>query len=173
MIVKLAAALATAVVLSGASVGSAGPAGADQVIEGVYTYTQEGAAPATWNIAPLCVPVVGDGRVPLELPVGCKLQINSSAGNTGAFALTGGKWTFSTIRPDGVTCPDGGVAPATETFSFDDSLNGTFSSARSMVCGLQPAIDKHPFTLTFVAPLANPVTRYPLNCQDNPIHLCS
>ncbi|OHV00588.1 hypothetical protein [Mycobacterium talmoniae] len=165
------AVIAAVVVL--ASLGSAIPARADEVIEGVYTYTQDGVAPQTWTITPLCVPVVGDGRVPLELPVGCKLQVNSTAANTGSFQLVGGRWTYSTTAPHGFSCPDGSTAPTTETYSFDDSLNGTYSSAHNEVCGSRPAIARHPFTLTFVAPLPNPVSRYPLNCQDNPQHLCS
>ena len=163
----------TATVLVAGALGSAAPAAADEVIEGIYTYNQDGAAPATWTITPLCVPVVGDGRVPLELPVGCKLQVRSSAANTGAFQLVGGKWTYSTNVVGGFSCPDGTSTPTTDTYSFDDSLTGTYSSAHNQACGARPAIDRHPFTLTFVAPLPNPVTRYPLNCQDNPQHLCS
>ncbi|MEZ0363058.1 hypothetical protein ACAG26_05065 [Mycobacterium sp. pUA109] len=170
---KLAAGLATAVVLTGAAVTAAGPAAADAVIEGIYTYTQDGVPPQTWTITPLCVPVVGDARVPLELPVGCKLQVSSTAANTGAFQLVGGRWTYSANKVNGFTCPDGSTAPTVETYSFDDALNGTYSSSHSQACGAAPAIARHPFTLTFVGPLPNPVIRYPLNCQDNPQHLCS
>lgn len=170
---KLATVSAAAAVLTGVALGSAGTAAADQVIEGVYTYNQEGAPPATWTITPLCVPVVGAAREPLELPVGCKLQVHSSAANTGAFVLVGGRWSYSTNRPIGMTCSDGSSVPTTETFTFDDSLTGTFSSAHNAACGLAPGIIRRPFTLTFVGPLENPVFRYPLTCQDNPQHLCS
>jgi hypothetical protein len=172
MIVKLAGMLAAAV-LVGAAVGSASPAAADEVFEGIYTYHQDGAAPRTWSITPLCVPVVGDAREPLELPPGCKLQVHGSGSETGAYRLTGGRWTFSVNVPQGTTCPGGGTAPAIETYAFDDALNGTYTSSHNRVCGLAPGIDSHPFTLTYVGPLPNPVVRYPLNCQDNPQHLCS
>lgn len=170
MIVKRCAILAAAVA---AALGSAGPVAADEVIEGTYTYNQEGVAPQTWTITPLCVPVVGDARVPLELPVGCKLQVHTPAISSGAYRLTGGRWTYSVNNPVGFSCPDGSHAPTTETYSFDESLNGTYTSSHNRACGAAPTIDKHAFTLTFVAPLPNPVSRYPLNCQDNPQHLCA
>ena len=54
--------LAAAVVLACVALGFASPARAEQVMEGVYTYMQEGQPPATWTIYPICVPTVGDLR---------------------------------------------------------------------------------------------------------------
>ncbi len=68
----LARLLGIAVVLAGGALGSAGASSADQTMQGNYTYTAAGQRPATWTIYPVCVNVVGDLRVPLELPVACQ-----------------------------------------------------------------------------------------------------
>ena len=76
-----------------ALVGAAAPAQADQVMEGVFTITPEGGKPGTWTIFPSCVPVVGDLREALYLPVGCRMHVQASAGLVGGDAvLTGGQW---------------------------------------------------------------------------------
>src|SRR3954454_3097194 len=90
--------LAAAVVFGCAAVGLAIPAHADQLVQGVYTYTPEQGDSGTYEIWPSCVPVVGDLREPLNLPVACRLHMAASAGLTGGDArLTGGvcKWTTS------------------------------------------------------------------------------
>ncbi len=165
-----------------ASTGLAVPAGADDddaapegTLEGIYKYTQADGATATWTIYPLCVPTVGDGRVPLKTAVGCKLQVASDGppGQAGAYRLSNGQWTFRTPLLAGHRCADGKTAASEEMYQFDTALNGTYTHSYNAVCGGQPALEKHPFTLTFVSPLPNPVVHYPLTCQDNPIHLCS
>ena len=65
----LTRALAVVVACASVLLGFAGPARADQLMEGIYTYTQEGVGPTTWTIYPTCVPTVGDLRDNLELPV--------------------------------------------------------------------------------------------------------
>ncbi|WP_154677668.1 hypothetical protein [Mycolicibacter icosiumassiliensis] len=160
--------------------GLAVPAGADDdaipegTLEGVYTYN-DGHTTATWRIYPLCVPTVGDGRVPLHMAVGCKLQVESSGppGQAGAYRLSNGRWTYKTPLLAGTKCSDGSTAGSDEMYQFDTSLNGTYTQSHTAVCGLQPGLEKRPFTLTFVSPLPNPVIHYPLTCQDNPVHLCS
>ena len=64
---------AAAAVLACAALGFAGPAHADQVMQGVYNYTPQEGTSGTWEVWPSCVPVVGDLRVALNLPVpaGC------------------------------------------------------------------------------------------------------
>lgn len=177
--VKFARGLAAAAAALGTVVAAAVPAAADDpapegTLEGVYTFQQEGVS-ATWKIAPLCVPTVGDGRIPLDLAVGCKLQVESDGieGQSGFYQLVGGRWTYSKPLLAGKKCPDGKIAATKETYQFDTSLNGTYSQAHNAVCGDQPGIDRHPFTLSYVGPLPVPVIHYPLTCQDNPIHLCS
>ena len=58
--------VAAAVMLACAALGFAGPAQADQVMQGVYTYTPEQGPSGEYQIYPSCVPVVGDLREPLE-----------------------------------------------------------------------------------------------------------
>lgn len=163
-----------------ASVGPAVEAGADDdalpegTLEGIYTFN-EGANTARWKIYPLCVPTVGDGRVPLQLAVGCRLQVESDGppGQAGSYRLFNGRWSYRTPLLAGTRCADGTMAGSEEMYQFDTSLNGTYTHSHNAVCGLQPGLETHPFTLTFVSPLPNPVVRYPLTCQDNPVHLCS
>lgn len=159
---------------AGAVVVSAGPASAESdLVEGVYNVILDGSQVAIWTISPICVPVVGDGRVPLELPVGCGLAVLSSIGDTGTFRLTGGRWSYSAFVQGAIKCPDGASFPVHQTYAFDDSLNGTQTLTYNHACGQQPGIVRHPFTLSPIGPLPHPDNRYPLNCQDNPQHLCS
>ena len=65
---------AAAVILACAALGFAGPAQADQVVQGIYTYTPEQGQSGDYQIYPSCVPVVGDLREPLNLPVACRLH---------------------------------------------------------------------------------------------------
>ena len=102
------------------ALGFAGPTHADQVIEGVYNYTPQDGDSGSWEIWPSCVPVVGDLREPLNLPVACRLHMSPSTGLTGGDAiLTGGLWQFSTPKKEGMRCPDGSWAPTVETFKFE------------------------------------------------------
>ena len=68
------------------ALGFAGPTHADQVIEGVYNYTPQDGDSGSWEIWPSCVPVVGDLREPLNLPVACRLHMSPSTGLTGGDA---------------------------------------------------------------------------------------
>src|ERR1700682_6816105 len=111
--------LATLVIFAGVAVGSASPARAAEIMQGTYTYTQEGLPPSTWTIYPICVPVVGDLREPLYLPVGCTLHVTSSAGGGGDARLTNGLWTYALTARDGMQCPDGSKAPLTRIFAFE------------------------------------------------------
>ncbi|MEO8815054.1 MAG: hypothetical protein ABI307_07555 [Mycobacterium sp.] len=171
-LVAVAAAAATA--LGATAVAVADDPLPEGALEGIYTFHQNGAS-ATWKIYPLCVPTVGPGRVPLQLAVGCKLQVESDGaiGQSGAYRLAGGRWTYSIPLLAGKKCANGHTVATEETYQFDTALNGTYSQAHNAVCGGQPGIDKTPFTLTYVGPLPVPVNRYPLTCQDNPVHLCS
>jgi hypothetical protein len=166
--------LAAAAFLTCAALGFAGPAYADQVLEGVYRYTPQEGDGGSWQIWPSCVPVVGDLREPLNLPVACRLHMSPSIGLTGGDAiLTGGLWQFTTPKKDGMQCPDGSTAPIVETFKFDDlTLTGTRTIAHNDVCGLQPGIISIPFTMSYQGPLPNPVERYPLNCEPAGLRIC-
>lgn len=176
--------LVAAAVVTLAAVGAAGPAEAlGPPPDGLYNFTEPGAAPSTWKIYALCdapsrqraIPDFTDPVVAADL---CALNVVSTTAGLGSrqerqanyggrARLTSDLWTFQVPKPDGVLCPDGSTAPSTETYAFDDvSLAGTHTSIHSDVCGLQPAMTKTPFKLAFQAPLPNPVERYPLNCNE-------
>lgn len=156
--------------------GFASSASADQVMEGVYDYSQDGIN-AELSIYPICVPTVGDLRDNLELPVACTLHIapNTPLVNSGDARLTNGIWTYSTNIPDGYTCSDGSTAALQETYKIDDAtMTGTRSVINNNICnGEVPAkIVNHPFTLSFNRPLSIPVDRYPLYCEPGGLKRC-
>jgi len=143
-------------------------------MQGVYNYTPAEGDSGTWDIYPSCVPVVGDLRVNLELPVACRLHVSPSTGLTGGDAiLTGGQWQFSTAKKDGMQCPDGSSAPTIETIKFDDlTMTGTRNIRHNDVCGLPPGIITTPFTLSYKGPLPIPVEQYPLICEPEGLRRC-
>ncbi|MBU8827295.1 hypothetical protein [Mycolicibacterium goodii] len=160
---------------TGVGVGFAGPAQADPVMQGIYNYQQEGLDAATWTIYPSCVPVVGDLREPLYLPVACMLHVQGSKGVSGGDArMAGGQWQFTTSIKEGIKCADGSWAPIEETYRFNDvTLTGTRQVANNAVCGLAPAIHTFPFTLSFKESLPIPVDQYPLDCEPWGLRLCT
>jgi hypothetical protein len=166
--------LAAAAFFACAALGFASPAHADQVMQGIYNYTPADGKAGTWTIYPSCVPVVGDLRVALELPVACRLHVQPSYGLTGGDAImTGGQWTFSTPKGEGMRCPDGSWAPTVEIFKFNDlTMSGTRSISQNGVCGLAPSIINTPFTLSFKEPLPIPVDQYPLYCEPGGLRRC-
>ena len=166
--------LAAAVLFGCVAFGQAGPAHADQVIQGVYEYTPEQGESGTYEIWPSCVPVVGDLREPLNLPVACRLHMAPSEGLTGGDAvLTGGVWQWTTPKKEGMKCPDGGWGPTVETLKFDDlTMSGTRTIKHADVCGLAPGMISIPFTLAFKGPLPNPVEQYPLYCEPAGLRIC-
>ena len=167
--------LAAVVLLACVALGSAGPAPADQLVQGVFAYTPEQGDSGTYEIWPSCVPVVGDLREPLNLPVACRLHMSpSTTGLTGGDAiLTGGVWQWTTPKKEGMQCPDGSWAPTVETLKFDDiTMTGTRSIAHTDVCGLAPGIIDIPFTMSYQGPLPIPVEQYPLYCEPAGLRIC-
>ena len=118
--------LSAAAILACGALGFAGPAHADQVMQGVYNYMPQDAPADTWTIYPSCVPVVGDLRVALGLPVACRLHVRGRR-STGVDARPGRRdVAVQHDWRDGMTCPDGSTAPTTETVRFDDvTMTGT------------------------------------------------
>lgn len=178
-ITRALAGAALAVGLSTAAVptGVIGTAHANDVMQGIYTYTQ-GDIVAEWTIYPSCVPVVGDLRNNMELPVGCRLHVApkpSTLVNGGDARETSGRWMFSTSKMDGLTCPDGSTAPIMENYTFDSvSMTGNRQVTNNDVCDNEvPAnIENHPFTLAFNRPLPIPVQEYPLYCEPGGLKRC-
>ena len=176
--------LAVATVVTLAAVGTAYPAKAlGPPPDGNYSFTEAGVPTTTWRISALCdapsrqraIPDFTDPVVAADL---CALTVSSTtarvishqekmANYVGRARLTSDRWTFDVPKGDGVACPDGSSGPSTETYAFDDvSLTGTHTSIHGDVCGLAPAMTKTPFTLAFQGPLALPVERYPLDCNE-------
>jgi hypothetical protein len=151
--------------------------------DGIYSFAEAGVPPATWRISALCdapsrqraIPDFTDPVVAADL---CGLNVGSytaraisrsekMANFVGRARLASGLWTFQIGKSNGVACPDGTTEASTDTYAFDDvSLTGTHTSIHGDVCGLPPAMTKTPFTLAFQGPLANPVDRYPLDCNE-------
>ncbi|NVN51659.1 hypothetical protein [Mycolicibacterium hippocampi] len=171
---KLLRGLVAAVVVVGTAVVLPAPAHAAQVMEGVFDYTPAEGAAGTWSIYPSCVPVVGDLREPLYLPVGCRLKVSASSGlPSGDARLVGGRWSFSVPQKEGIQCADGTWEPTVEEFTFDDAtMSGTRSVSHSGACGTAPALINTPFTLAFKEPLPIPVDQYPLICEPGGLRRC-
>ena len=171
---KILRGLAAAVVLAGTALGLPAPAQAEQILEGVFNYVPAEGPAGTWDIYPSCVPVIGDLRVPLYLPVGCRLKVSPSPGLSGGEArLVGGVWTFSLPKERGIRCADGTWANTVEVVKFDDvTMTGTRSVTPSGACGTAPAIINTPFTLSYKGPLPIPVTQYPLICEPGGLRRC-
>ena len=171
----IARVLAVAAAFASVVLGFASPARADQVMEGIYTYTQ-GDVVAEWTVYPICVPTVGDLRVNLELPVACTLHVSArpaTKASSGDARLAGGLWVYSKNTQDGLQCADGSTAPLQETYKFDDlTMTGTRSVIHNDVCGLPADITNYPFTLAYKAPLPIPVDRYPLYCEPGGLKRC-
>jgi hypothetical protein len=173
----VAAAVATAAGMT-AAIGFAGPARADQVLEGIFTYSQ-GDITVDMTITPSCVPTVGDLRDNLQLPVACRLHVVPASASKvvgGDARLVGGQWEYTTNRKDGLTCPDGITTESVlETYRFDDqTLAGTRSVAYSDGCDgrVAASIVKTPFTLAYKAPLPIPNNQYPLICEPGGLKRC-
>ena len=170
--------LFSVVLLAAGMVGFAAPAQANQqqVLEGNYTFRQDGLPDANWAIYPVCVPVVGDLRAEIRDPVACVLHVASTptaVARGGDAKLAGGQWAYNVNTMDGLTCPNGDTAPITETFKFDtNTMTGVRTISHNQVCGLPATLEKKPFTLTFSEPLPIPVEKYPLYCEPGGLRRC-
>jgi hypothetical protein len=169
----LAAAVLAGIALTGASPAQADDRTAPGTLQGVYTVNIGDQATREWTIWPSCVPVVGDLREPLYLPVACRLHV-MDPGRPGADAkMTGDLWTFQYNEPEGRMCPDGSKAAQSEVYSFDGfTLVGTVKVIHGEVCGEQPSMTMIPLTLAFKEPLPIPVTQYPLYCEPAGLRIC-
>ncbi len=176
------------VVALGIALESGEPASAVGVpADGTYSFDQAGVSGVTWTITALCDQPSGtrnqaDYTDPVTWAFQCALNIVSSTPEqisradklqnfSGRARLSSVLWTFKVDQADGVSCPGGGTAPSTETYSFDDAtMSGTHTSLHGAECGLQPAMSKQPFSLHLVGPPPSPIERYPLYC--NAIAMC-
>ncbi len=156
--------------------------------DGNYSFSQPGAPAATWTISALCEQPSGtrnmnDYSDPIVWAFQCALNVTSTTPRnitradkllnfSGRARMSSMLWTFQVQHADGVSCPNGGTAPSTETYAFsDETLTGTHTTLHGAVCGLQPAMSKQPFSLRLTGPPPSPVRRYPLEC--NAIAMCN
>ncbi len=172
----------------GIALESGDPASAVGVpADGNYSFNQAGVSDVTWTITALCDQPSGtrnqaDYSDPVTFAFQCALNIVSATPEqitradklqnfSGRARLSSVLWTFKLDQADGVSCPGGGTAPSTETYSFDDAtLTGTHTSLHNAECGLEPSMSKQPFSLQLVGPPPSPIQRYPLYC--NTIAMC-
>jgi len=143
-------AMAIAVAVTGAAVGLASPARADeQQLNGNYTFVN-GATTNTWSVTTQC-----------NAERTCGGTVSTSTGWVGAIKrVAGGPWTAE--RRDvstGWTCPDGSTGPADLLYSFDPaSLMGTVSyTSKPGACNdPNPLQGQQPVSLQPAAPSAPP-----------------
>lgn len=151
--------------------------------DGYYSFHQDGAPDATWKIQSICIQANGTRAQPdysdeTIQTLGCTAVLSSSTPTNltreehlvnfnNRAVLTGGLWTFQFSSDEGIQCPDGSVAPSTETYAFDSATyTGTHTSLHGPVCGGQAGMVKAPFTLGFTGGLAPPVVdRFPDHCD--------
>lgn len=164
-------------VFGGVSAQAQGPnAKAPGVLEGIYDVTLAGQGTKEWEIFPLCVPVVGDLREPLTLPLGCRLKITPQGEQGAEAVLVGGRWTFEYnefTKSDAVKCPDGTTAGQREIYQVDAAtLTGELQIIRGAVCGWEPTMFSIPLTMVYKRPLPIPINQYPLVCEPGGLRLC-
>ena len=155
--------------------------------DGNYNFNEAGVSGVTWTITALCDQPSGtrnmnDYSDPIVFAMNCALNVVSSTPEqisradklqnfSGRARMSSMLWTFKVDQADGVSCPGGGAAPSTETYSFDDAtLSGTHTSLHNAECGLESSMSKQPFSLHLVGPPPSPIQRYPLYC--NAIAMC-
>ena len=107
-----------ALAFAGVAVGSAGPAWADERLDGDYTFIN-GPTTNTWTITTQCNP---EGK--------CGGTVSTSTGLVESITkLPGGLWTLD--RSDvfnGWICPNGSTGPGDQSYTFDPAtLTGTLS----------------------------------------------
>ncbi|OBF61354.1 hypothetical protein A5787_17605 [Mycobacterium sp. 852002-50816_SCH5313054-b] len=151
--------------------------------DGTYTFNEAGVSGVSWTISALCVQPSGtrnmnDYSDPIVFAMNCALNIVSSTPErisaadklqnfSGRARMSSMLWTFKVDKADGVSCPGGGTAPTTETYSFsDETMTGTHTIMHGPVCGLQSDMKKQPFSLQMAGPPPSPVERYPLRCNE-------
>jgi hypothetical protein len=125
---------------------------------------------------------MNDYSDPIVFAMNCALNVVSSTPEqisradklqnfSGRARMSSMLWTFKVDQADGVSCPGGGTAPSTETYSFsDETMSGTHTSLHGPVCGMQSEMKKEPFSLQMAGPPPSPIQRYPLYC--NGIAMC-
>jgi len=121
---RITSRFATAAVLAGVAVAFAGPACADDDLDGAYTIMwSDSKPPATWTFTP-CGP-------------GCR-HVTSSKGWSTDAQLVNGSWIMGPVQTI-VHCWSGAIETATENSSFDTTaLTGTSVVTYPVACPQDP-----------------------------------
>jgi hypothetical protein len=173
MIATNSRALVCSVVAAGVLVGMASPAEGDvAVLEGTYRVTGDGMPPSRWTVVPKCMPTVGDLRVPLYLPVGCRLNVSIEQGPTIAAVMVNGLWSMSLADHKMTACPDGTFGAGKRIYAFSD-VGGTVTTIHDAACDAPASTEDRPFSLAFESPLPFPLDRTPLVCEPGGLRRCS
>jgi hypothetical protein len=143
------------------------------VPEGVYNVNIDGQAQTTWEIFPICVPAVGDLRVPVLGPIGCVLKVTPASLAGREAVMTNGQYQFVYDDSTGRTCADGSKAPQQTIYRFDPyNWTGQMKVLTGDQCGDAPSMVTAPLTMSFNRPLGIPVTPYPLLCEPGGLRRC-
>jgi hypothetical protein len=152
--------------------------------DGTYSLNLAGTSGVNWTISALCDQVNGsryykDYDNPEIMADFCALNVVSTTPQaavtreerlqnfSGRARLSGGLWTFTVKKSEGVSCPGGSYAESNDTYAFDNaSFAGTHTVLHGAVCGVQPDMKKEPFSLQLIGPPPSPIERYPLRCND-------
>ncbi len=157
--------------------------------DGYYTFNMAGVPEAKWEMQSLCTQPNGTREqsdytnIDIQT-LGCKVLVTSSTQHlvtreerlvnfSGWAVLTNGMWTLEIRQNDQLVCPDGSLESEDDTYAFTSpdpngppNLTGTHTDLHPAVCGLQPGMQKNPFSLTYIGPLQHPVIdRFPLQCD--------
>lgn len=133
---RIVRSVAAAGLMGAAAVGLACPAGAEELVSGMYGVdrsgvTQPGNAPTMWTVKRCgadCAQIVGDDGVIWDAH------------------LVNGKWTATRHTETAVDCKNGYSAPGTSVFSMDaQTLRGTIvSTSDGPACGSPTPITSGP-----------------------------
>jgi hypothetical protein len=156
--------------------------------DGYYTFNMEGVPESKWEMQTLCTQPNGTREqsdyTNIDIQnLGCKVLVTSTtqrlvtreeqlANYSGWALLKNGMWTFTILQNGALTCPDGSSESEEDIYAFTPpdpngppNLTGTHTDIHPAVCGLQPGMQKKPFSLTYIGPLkVPPLERFPMEC---------
>src|SRR6478609_1766393 len=123
--------------MASVSVATAGPAFADDPMNGQYAYTSDTGEHSSATITSTCQ------------DEGCVAHVVGVKGNVqGDATFTGGRWNLSVTNPQGDIC-DNKAFPADQVYSWDPvTLTGTLTSQYGPSCDGIPGIATTGFKLT-------------------------
>ena len=141
-------AVASCLIIGGAGVALAGPAGADPNPVGGYTFEAEDGESAAWTLTPCAEPADNCVQV-------AETGNSKRAPWTGTALVTVGSWIMFVNQPDAILSGDGSSIPGANNSPWVAStLSGSASITTAGACGKAPESLAIPFRLT---PTGRPV----------------